>query len=154
MCYYLVLKISIFRQRAAIAAVITFFSLVGTVSVVGNFIVLFVVYKSKQLRHSQYVYNCCIAISDIVWGFTICYLYILSYVKVLGLELIKVAEMCSFSGKPDVSIDENNITTLKYKLDNLKMHIYHRIYLRLILQLITPVTLLVSFITLFFASMD
>ena len=45
--------------------------LIGTISVFGNLIILIVIYKSKQLRHSQYVYNFSIAISDIIWGFSI-----------------------------------------------------------------------------------
>ena len=59
------------------------YSLIGTISVVGNFIVLFVCYKSKQLRHSQYVYNCSIALSDIVWGFTISIFFLRFFVWLL-----------------------------------------------------------------------
>ena len=69
-----------------------FYSLNGMVSVIGNFIVLFVVYKSKQLRHSQYVYNCSIAVSDIIWGFTISIYFLRFFVNLLDFDPIHLVE--------------------------------------------------------------
>ena len=107
---------------------IIFYSLIGTVSVVGNFIVLFVVYKSKQLRHSQYVYNCSIALSDIVWGFTISCFFILSSVKLLELCSNNLTKNLIFFNYdiytlPEVYKDENNITSFNNELDYVELSI-------------------------------
>ena len=91
-----------------------FYSLIGTVSVVGNFIVFFVLYKSKQLRHSQYVYNCSIAISDIVWGFTVSFYFFTFFVRLLDFDPINFRQINSVLKKLESTKDKNNITTLKY----------------------------------------
>ena len=134
-----------------------FYSLNGMVSVIGNFIVLFVVYKSKQLRHSQYVYNCSIAVSDIIWGFTISIFFIFFFVNLLDFDPNKLKAMNGFLKKINATNDKNNKTTFKYQLDNVKL--YTRFFLdfksfNAIMLYLTPITLLVSFISLLFSSID
>ena len=143
---------------------IIFYLLIGTVSVVGNFIVLLVVYKSKQLRHSQYVYNCSIAVSDIIWGFTTSYFFIYSFLKLLELDPISLEEgnllnyfLIEYYKHPEVYKDENNITSFKYELDYVELSIdffLENKYINFFLFVLTPVTLLVSFISLLFSSID
>ena len=137
-------------------------------SVIGNSIVLFVVYKSKQLRHSQYVYNCSIAVSDIIWGFTLSYYFILFFVKLLEFDPIYLREILyyrngKFVGKKlEISRGVNNTTILKYQYDHVKLmadSIFFRFslfnrYLSMVLKYLSPVTLLVSFISLLFSSID
>ena len=147
-----------------IVGLMIFYSLIGTVSVVGNLTVIFVVYKSKQLRHNQYVYNCSIALSDIIWGLTISYFFVNFFVELLALNTIYLEEeyplKYSFYDsitKPEVNKDENNITTFSYELDYVKLSrrlFYDNYYTMMILIYITPVTLLVSFLSLLCASID
>ena len=147
-----------------IVAMIILYSLIGTVSVVGNFIVLLVVYKSKKLRHSQYVYNCSIAISDIIWGLATSYFSIYSFVELLELDPISLEEEHPFKHfsydkytLPEVYKDENNITNFKYELDYVElsiMSVFNTVIIMYVLVLLTPVTLLVSFISLLFSSID
>ena len=134
-----------------------FYLSIGTVSVVGNLIVLFVVYKSKQLRHSQYVYNCSIALSDIIWSFTTSYFFVFSFVKLLWVDHTNLREiyLSSFKHENKKIKNENNITTLKYKVNQVELllkALYSNIFIEIVLMWITPVTLLVSFISLIFAS--
>ena len=100
---------------------IIFYSLIETVSVVGNFIVLFVVYKSKKLRHSQYVYNCSIAISDIMWAFSICTFFVTYCWEIFDLNEVIIEEVRNYSSKPCVPKDKNHITTYEYHLDYVKV---------------------------------
>ena len=85
-----------------IVAMIILYSLIGTVSVVGNFVVLFVVYKSKQLRHSQYVYNYSIAISDIMWVFSICTFFITYCREIFDLDEVFIEGVRNYSSTPRV----------------------------------------------------
>ena len=141
---------------------IVFYLLIGTVSVVGNFVVLFVVYKSKQLRHSQYVYKCSIAVSDIIWGFSMSYCFLFFCIRLLGFDSVHLLERNGFKNKIKVNTAENNITTFKYQLEHVKLmtlSIYKYIslfnnYVMYVLLFLTPVTILVSFISLLFASID
>ena len=136
---------------------IIFYSLIETVSVVGNFIVLFVVYKSKKLRHSQYVYNCSIAISDIMWAFSICTFFVTYCWEIFDLNEVIIEEVRNYSSKPRVTKEENNKTTYVYHLDYVE--VFRRqgpfcnfsMYLA---QYLAPITLFVSFISLVFAAAD
>ena len=134
------------------------YSMVGTVSVIGNFIVLFVVYKSKQLRHSQYVYNCSIAVSDFIWGLTISIYFLIFFVNFLNFNPIYLKQM-NDTLKDEKIKEKNNVTTFKYQLghvylsgDFLDYYLYKSFLV--ILLYITPITLFVSFISLLFASID
>ena len=153
------LKVIIFRQRAKIVAMMIFFSLIGTVSVIGNFIVLFVVYKSKRLRHSQYVYKCSIAVSDIVWGFTVSIVFLRLFVKLLHFDPTYLSEISFFllANKVETTMEEFDITVNKYQLEHVKLSKYfsgYNKFISVILLFITPSTLFVSFFSLLFASID
>ena len=153
-------------------ALILFFSLIGTVSVVGNLIVLFVVYKSKKLRHSQYVYKCSIAVSDIIWGFSLSYCFILLCIKLLSFDLTDLYEVYDYRIKEviekinlerEISLNKSStITFIEIQIDyvfiNTHLIVTRLSQLNLFLVssflLLTPVTLLVSFVSLLFASID
>ena len=146
---------------------IVFYLLIGTVSVIGNSVVLFVVYKSKQLRYSQYVYNCSIAVSDIIWGFNLSYCFIFVCVKILGFEPTYHTDILFFlnetfiGSKLEISKHENNITNFKLQYDRVKLmtdSIFYNISLFnrnlcIFFLFISPVTLLVSFISYFFVQL-
>ena len=148
-------------MKAVIIACMMFYLLVGTISVAGNFVVLFVVYKSKQLRHSQYVYKCSIAISDIICGFSISAQYMLYFLWVLNVnEVILLKD--SKSTKPIVTKEKNNITNYTYEIQEIALttNFYSEIYnwfstkINFVVYYVTPITLFVSFVSLVFASID
>ena len=140
-----------------------FYLLIGTVSIVGNLIVLFVVYKSKQLRHSQYVYKCSIAISDIIWGFSISSFFISISLRYINLNQIRTVEWYDWFKLKSIEITQNNVTTYSYELKKAEFFIgslksndgmLFWKFLYYVLSYVTPITLFVSFISLVFASID
>ena len=134
-----------------------FYLLIGTLSVIGNFIVLFVIYKSKQLRHSQYVYNFSIAVSDIFWGFSISVFFLTFFIKLLNFNPINLKQMNDALNRVETIKEVNNITTFKYQLDHVRLYTDfsgYSEYFFVCLLYITPITLFVSFISLLFASID
>ena len=140
---------------------VIFYSLIGTVSVIGNFVVLFVVYKSKQLRHSQYIYKCSIAVSDIIWGFSISAYFIKYCLIILNLSPVNVDYRKIYFRNPVVEvINKNGIKYYNYILDNeiLPLNISNdKLFdtiLLFTLEYVTPTTLYVSFISLLFSSVD
>ena len=58
------------------------------VSITGNFIVLFVAHKSKQLRNSQYVYSCSISGRSF-------YVYPFMEVLVAAAYFCKIVQNCA-----------------------------------------------------------
>ena len=50
-----------------------FFTSIGLLSIFGNFLIIVVIWKTKEFRHSQYVFKFSIAISDIVWALFLCF---------------------------------------------------------------------------------
>ena len=134
-----------------------FYLLIGTLSVIGNFIVLFVIYKSKQLRHSQYVYNFSIAVSDIFWGFSISVFFLTFFIKLLNFDPINLKQINDALNRVETIKEVNNITTFKYQLDHVRLYTDfsgYSEYFFVCLLYITPITLFVSFISLLFASID
>ena len=133
-----------------IITVIIFFWLIGTVSVVGNFIVLIVVYKSKQLRHSQYVYKCSIAISDIIWGFSISVSYIQSYFEFLNSNAVDLFYIYDDLIIPELVEGKNNIGLYYYEFQEVKMalnYYYDNLFVIIslfTLKYVTPITLYYS----------
>ena len=128
-------------------------------SVVGNLTVILVVYKSKQLRHSQYVYNCSIAVSDIIWGFTISIYFLIFFVELLNFDPCYLTDMNIFLNKVEITKEKNNITVYKYQLDYVRLYLkfFEKLmdkYFSVVLRFITQITLSVSFISLLFASID
>ena len=116
-------------MKAVIITMMIFYLLVGSISVAGNFVGLFVVYKSKQLRHSQYVYKCSIAISDIICGFSICALFLHSFLGFLCAKQVRVLGKHNFI-KPEVTKEKTNITTYTYEIQEveLSVDVYSEIY--------------------------
>ena len=140
-----------------------FFLLIGTLSVVGNIIVLFVVYKSKQLRHSQYIYKCSIAISDVIWGFSISTLLTSISLRYMNLKRVGLLEKKYIAKSPEVTIDKNNFTTYRYEIQEALFYLdnfnkndrkWFLTFIYYVIQYVTPITLFVSFISLVFASID
>ena len=137
-----------------------FYLLIGTVSVVGNFIVLIVVYKSKQLRHSQYTYKCSIAVSDIIWGFSTSAYFIEGFLEVLNSNPFTLIYSYDNLVQPEIVVDKN-ITFYSYELQKLTLFLkFYENYktldliLKFILEYATPTTLYVSFVSLLFSSVD
>ena len=136
-----------------------FYLLIGTISVVGNTLVLLVVYRSKQLRHSQYIYNCSIALSDIIWGFFISLFFFNKFINLWSLDPAYIKE--EYDPKPTVNKNKINITiwefqikwlTLSYEFDHHSNIIESTLFYFVVF--IEPITLFVSFISLLFASID
>ena len=139
-----------------------FFIIIGTISIIGNLFVLIVIFKSKNLRHSQYVYNCSIAISDVIWGLTVNMYYVCQVLNFLSSKLICSQEVFSDTVS-NVTRNKDNIT--KYVLELEKVNLSQDIFnffenfnfkqtFFIIILLVTPITLLISFITLVVAAID
>ena len=140
----------------------TFYLLVGIISVVGNIFVLIVVYKSKHLRHSQYVYNCSIAASDIICGFLLSCFCFNCFFKLWSFDLRDISESYDVKNIINITKDKTNVTTYNYQIESIALS--RRFYdslmyefvlaFQLLLRLIAPVTLFVSFISLVFIAID
>ena len=130
----------------------------GTISVVGKFIVLYVVYKSNQLRHSQYIYKFSIAFSDIIWGIFISTYFVFNFLRVDDYNQVFYYDFITNSV---VTKDANNITIYKYEIPEVSLvlnttlnkNVFYDV-LYFALDYVAPITLLVSFISLMFASID
>ena len=136
-----------------------FYLLVGTISVVGNILVLIVVYKSKQLRHSQYVYNCSIAVSDIIWGFYISSYFFTRLLRLWSLDPMYIVEQ--YDSTSNVTKYKNNLTIYEYRIQSVLINdklfyltMPYELSLHFTLLYIIPITLFVSFISLVFSSID
>ena len=122
-----------------------FFTVVGLVSVFGNIIVLIVVRKSKELSHSQYIYKCSIAVSDILWGVIISVFIIWKTLVAFSMHKIKAETSYTV---PEIIKDENEIT-YKFQVDyitdyNASMELTHILFY---IAVLAPISLFVSFIT-------
>ena len=121
----------------------------------GNALVLIVVYKSKQLRHSQYVYKCSVAISDIVWGSVISFYFI--YISVLFYYENNFFFNESESFDLPIESADNSTTVYSYKVDTIQLlpkeiDSFTRVYD--VLEYVLPVAFLVSIVTLACAAGD
>ena len=121
----------------------------------GNALVLIVVYKSKQLRHSQYVYKCSVAISDIVWGSVISFYFI--YISVLFYYENNFFFNESESFDLPIESADNSTTVYSYKVDTIQLlpkelDNFTRVYD--VLEYVLPVAFLVSIVTLACAAGD
>ena len=131
-----------------------FVSLIGIVSVFGNLILVFVVIKSKELRHSQYVYKCSIAVSDAIWGVIITWYYFYTFLAKFSLAYI---QQSLNSVIPTKIVDRNNITTYKYEIDlvsSFRKQLFLSQPALYYMLIFSPITLFVSFISLVFAAGD
>ena len=129
---------------------LVFFTIIGVVSVVGNILVLIVVRKSKELRHSQYIYKCSIAVSDIIWGLIVSAFFIWETLN--AFIVYRLRESPSYK-MPNIIKVENEIT-YKFELDLIYLERSLQYDELLLLILLCPITLFVSFITLVFAAAD
>ena len=116
---------------------------------------LIVIYKSKELRHSQYIYKFSIAISDIFWGSVISFHSIYDCVRLFSEDYYALYER----NYRNISVAEvNNITVKKYDIDFLtivpRSKTEYKIETRFIFNFILSATFLVSLITLNFAALD
>ena len=108
------------RQKATLIAVMIFYLLIETISISGNILVIIIVYTSKQLHQSQYVYNCSIAISDIFWVFSISLFYVNKCFNLKNLDSMHIKEQ-SVHSKPNITVDENNVTIYEYPIQRLTL---------------------------------
>ena len=137
-----------------------FYLLIGTISVVGNILVLIVVYKSKQLRHSQYVYKCSIAASDIIWSFFTSSTLFLNCLCLWRIDPRYLIETYDTTNKPYMVMSKNNMTFYNYYIKSVVLQYKYVIYrpsdflqyFYLCYFFVTPPTLFVSLITLVIAS--
>ena len=132
------------------------FVLIGIISICGNIVILIVVWKSKQLRHSQYIYKFSIAVSDIIWGslisFYFVYISILSYSRkfYLFIEEEYFITPTTLTNSESFTVYNYNINTLKLVLkdnENIK-NVFN------VLECILPIAFLVSIFSLVFSATD
>ena len=121
---------------------------------------IIVICKSKDLHHSQYIYNCSIAVSDIIWGSLTSFILIDNSCDFFS----KVNDELSIRPKLDLSIIHKtfkNFSIYEYQLND--VHYFSRKppnislvtwIIKYIVILLVPITLLVSFVTLVFAAID
>ena len=129
---------------------VVIFTIIGVVSVVGNILVLIVVRKSKELRHSQYIYKCSIALSDIIWGLIVSAFFIWETLNAFIVYSLRESPNYKM---PNIIKVENEIT-YKFELDLIYLERSLQYDELLLLILLCPITLFVSFITLVFAAAD
>ena len=141
----------------AILNIVLYF-IVGTVSVVGNTLIIYVIRKSKELRHSQYVYKCSIAVADIIWGFSISYL-ILEYGFFLFSDNIRFSQVLNYNLTVSYE-NESNTTVYDYEIDSMKVKLisFYRtsvFFNMLVFKLACmPLTIFVSIFSLVFLAAD
>ena len=93
--------------------------IIGVVSFVGNILVISVIRKSKELRHSQYVYKCSIAVSDIIWGTNISFIF-LEYCFLTFSKKFRLIEYSKF----ELSVsqqDQSNVTVYEYETSSVSV---------------------------------
>ena len=148
-----------FRDKFLSMLYIVLYLIVGIVSVVGNTLVIYIIWKSKELRHSQYVYKCSIAVADIIWGFSISYTF-LEYGVYLFSEDIRLSKVLKFGLKVS---HENKSNTTVYDYDVDSMRVISNSYdetsvffnIMVVFKLIgMPITIFVSIVSLVFLAAD
>ena len=65
----------LYRQKVSTVAFLITYVIIGA-SLIGNLLVVVVIDKSKELRHSQFIYKSSIVFSDVVLGSCLSYLII------------------------------------------------------------------------------
>ena len=138
---------------------IVLYFIVGAVSVVGNTLIIYVIQKSKELRHSQYVYKCSIAVADIIWGFSISYVFI-EYGVFLFSDNIRLSQ--ALNSNLTVSYEnKSNTTVYDYEIDSMRV-IWNSLdqtsvffNIMLVFKLVgMPLTIFVSIFSLVFLAAD
>ena len=129
--------------------------LIGTVSVFGNFLVLVVIRKCKELRHSQYIYKASIAVSDIFWGSIVSFQSIHDCVRLFSEDYYALYER----NYRNVSTAEvNNVTVTNFNVDVLtivpRSKTEYKVGARFMFNFVLSATFLVSLVTLNFAAFD
>ena len=139
------------------------YSIIGIVSVLGNILVVCVVRKSKELRHTQYVYKSSIAVADIIWGLSIscvflqeCYFILSKNIDIS--EYKKFYLTTSYLNKSDILVYDYKINELFLELPFLFTGRVFELVLFVVMEFLTflflPITVLVSIITLVFSAAD
>ena len=60
------------RKKAATVVKLVFITSVGSLSFIGNILIIVVIGKTKHFRQSQYVFKTSIAVSDVIWAVLLC----------------------------------------------------------------------------------
>ena len=138
---------------------IILYFIVGTVSVMGNTLIIYVIRKSKELRHSQYVYKCSIAVADIIWGFSISYTF-LEYGVYLFSDDIRLSKVLNSNLKVSYE-NEGNTTVYDYEIDSMRVisNSFDQTSVFFLIMLVfkligMPITIFVSIISLVFLAAD
>ena len=128
------------------------FSAIMLVSLILNTLIIIVIRKTKEFRHSQYVYKISIAVSDIIWSLCLCIL------SGYGVYIHK--NFFILCQQPDISF--NTVSTVVYvncKLIcniPLKFLALHNIFMvfNSILLLLATISFTVSLVSLIFSAAD
>ena len=136
------------------------FSLIGLLSVIGNILIIVVIRKTKELRHSQYVYKSSIAVSDLIWALFLCFL-VGSFIYTNFI--IRKTMTCQPFESLNIAVNEKNFTAYRIQhfdceFDSNIIPESFRFYVFLIAFFCTiflmKITLIVSLISLVFAAGD
>ena len=141
-----------FRQKALVIGEYIIFTSVGLLSTIGNILIIIVIRKTKEFRHSQYVFKTSIAVSDIIWALVLCFV---AATKFQYYFITPYKLHCNPS-----SIDKNN-----YKDDKVKnfdcfllflqpSSLYNNVWFFLTTFLFRKISLFVSLVSLVFAAGD
>ena len=146
-----------FRQKALVVGEYIIFTSVGLLSVFGNILIIVVIRKTKEFRHSQYVFKTSIAVSDIIWAF-----FIFLDANIIAFD--RLIASCSMVCQPytlpyDSSLDyKNNFTGYDIKHYSCQLYLagktlefvrFESAYLFLM-----EISLIISFVSLIFAAGD
>ena len=135
------------------------FAIIVPVSVFGNTLVICVILKSKELRHTQYVYKISIAVADFIWGLTISYIFLeqccLIFSKNIDINLYRDFKLTTSCSK------KSDLLVCYYKVSN--THSYLTLFnfdstfidvKEFFEFMFMPITIFASIITLVFSAAD
>ena len=125
---------------------------VGLLSVVGNFLIVVVIRKTKEFVHSQYVYKTSIAVSDIIWS--LCLVFVFGFASYGSVTPSSSVECEFFEEHNDSGVIINSTVV------NVSCHFVHNqtpsIYFLFlgINAILMKISLIVSLVSLVFAAGD
>ena len=138
------------------------YSIIGIVSVLGNILVVCVVRKSKELRHTQYVYKSSIAVADIIWGLSISYVFLQQCFLIISKNIV-INEFENFY-LTTIYLNKSDILVYDYKINELFLEqplfndgVFELVFLvvmEFLAFIFLPITILVSIVTLVFSAAD
>ena len=148
------MKCFLCRDEASTTVTLVIFFAMMLISLVLNTLIVVVIRKTKEFRHSQYVYKASIAVSDIIWS--LCFCILSGYGGYTSSNTFVVCQRPNtssnnFTNSTVVYVSCELITNIPVRISSLV--VFLAVFI-VVIAFLTTISLTVSFVSLIFAAVD